>query len=167
MEALVCRYRPVGRTTREVGPHPFTLLRRIAAPGCDVEPAGSVHDVAIGKPIDVPPARSPAEFVVATFALRPTALASLRTALWHGAAAFVDAAYADGSVRRWRLVTATLRDGVIMSAVPRDPAEAAAFFAGEPAARVRSVTLVAHEGAYVLDGVTFTRMRRQAPALAP
>jgi hypothetical protein len=167
IEDLVCRYRPIARMARNIGPRTYVLLRRIAGAGCYAEPAGSLRDVAIGKPIDVPAARSPAEFVIASFALRPTLLASLRTALWHGAAAYLDTTYADGSVRRWRLVAATLGDGVIMSAAPRDPAEAAAFFAGDALPQVRSVTLVAHEGAYVLDGVTFTRIRRYAPALAP
>jgi len=116
---------------------------------------------AVGAPIAVPPAGSPDAFVVASFALRPTLTSAVRNALWRAPALFLAVRFDDGSVIRWRAVAATLADGVIVSASPRDTAEAEPFLAGQPARAVRSVTLDARPGSFVIDRVTFTRERRR------
>jgi hypothetical protein len=139
----------------------YVLLRRAANAHCDAEPAGQAPAPAINVPIPVPPAGSPDAFVVASFALRPTFATQLRTALLRGPDTFVSVRFTDGAVKGYRTVAATLPDGVVVSAAPRDTAEAERFFARLPVRAVRDVTVVTQPGAYVLDGVTFTRERRR------
>ena len=57
----------------------------------------------------------------------PTRIAS---ALWRAPAVALELRFGDGTVRRYRAVTATLRDGVVVSAAPLDEAEAARFLGG-------------------------------------
>ena len=158
---LLCRYAVAAPDVQTEGNRSYVLLRRAAAAHCDAEPAGRADRVAINVPVAVPPARSPDEFVVASFALRPTLLTKLRTALWRGPDTFLLARFADGSQIEYRTVAATLPDGVVVSVGPRASAEADRFLARKPVPAVRDVTIVARPGTYVLDGVTFTRERRR------
>ena len=140
----------------------YVLLRRAANAHCDAEPAGQARAPAVNVPIPVPPAGSPDAFVVASFGLRPTFATQLRTALLRGAGHVrVRPLRRTARSTAYRTVAATLPDGVVVSAAPRDTAEAARFFARLPVRAVRDVTVVAQPGAYVLDGVTFTRERRR------
>ena len=104
---------------------------------------------------------APDAFVVASFALRPTFVTKLRTALWRAPDVAISVHFDDGSEAGYKAVAATLPDGVVVSALPHDTAEAARLFAREPVRAVRDVTIHAAPGAYVLDGVTFTRERRR------
>jgi hypothetical protein len=158
---LVCRYAVAMPHVETPHGDPYMLLRRRAGARCDGEPLGTVDAPAMGAPIAVPPVGSPGTFVVASFALRPTLVARARNALWRAPALFFEVRYADGSVRRWRTVAATLGDGVIVSPAPRNDAEAEAFLAGRPALAVRSVTLDARPGSFAIERVTFTRERRR------
>jgi hypothetical protein len=158
---LLCRYAVAVPHLTTANGDSYVLLRRRAGAHCDGEPLGGVDAPAMGAPIAVPPAGSPAAFVVASFGVRPTLVGAARNALWRAPLLFIDVRYADGSVRRWRTVAATLGDGVIVSSAPRDDAEAEAFLAGRPAAAVRSVSLNARPGSFVIDRVTFTRQRRR------
>ena len=159
---MVCRYTvatPNIRTVKSI--NGYVLLERAAAAHCDAQPAGRASGVAINVPIAVPAAGSPDAFVVASFALRPTLATTLRTALWRGPEVFLSARFDDGSQTAYRAVAATLPDGVIVSTVPRDAAEAERFFERRAVGRVRDVTIVAPTGSYTLDAVTFTRERRR------
>ncbi|HEV2740942.1 MAG TPA: hypothetical protein VGU66_20460 [Candidatus Elarobacter sp.] len=159
---LLCRYTmavPNIRTLKSF--NGYALLERGASAHCDAEPAGSAAGVAINVPVAVPPAGSPDAFVVASFALRPTFATTVRTALWRGPEVFLTARFDDGSQVTYRAVAATLLDGVVVSAVPRDGREADRFFERQAVGRVRDVTIVAPPGAYALDAVTFTRERRR------
>ena len=161
---LLCRYavaEPNVATAVNNAFGGYVLLRRNAAAHCDAEPAGDASSAGINVPIRVPAAGSRDAFVVASFALRPTFATMLRTALFRAPDTFVSFRYDDGAVTAYRTVAATLPDGMIVSAAPRDTAEAARFFAHLPVRAVREVTLVAPPGAYVLNGVTFTRERRR------
>jgi hypothetical protein len=158
---LLCRYAVDAADVPTEGNRSYVLLRRGATAHCDAEPAGRASGAAVNVPVAVPPAGSPDAFVVASFALRPTFATTLRTALWRGPDTFLSARFADGSTTVYRTVAATLPDGVVVSAVPRDAAEARRFLAHRPVPAVRDVTIVAPPGAYVLDGVTFTRERRR------
>ena len=159
--ALLCRYAVAVPHLETAHGDPYVLLRRRAGGHCDGEPLGAIDAPAMGAPIAVPPPGSPDAFVVATFAIRSTLVARARNALWRAPTMFLDVRYADGAVRRWRTVAATLGDGVIVSPAPRDDAEAEAFLAGRPAPVVRTVTLDARPGSFVIDRVTFTRQRRR------
>ncbi len=99
--------------------------------------------------------------------LRPAVLTKVQTVLWHAPRVSIHVEFTDGTVRDWRVVPETVADGVIVSPAPRTDAEAAAFFSGRPLPIVRSVMVFARPGAYVLDGVTFTRVRRNGPPAAP
>ncbi len=158
---LVCRYAVALPQVTTAGGDSYVLLRREPAAHCDAEPAGGATAPALNAPIAIPPAGSPDAFVAAAFALRPTWATKLRTLLWRAPETFVAVRFADGSTGRWRSVPATLPDGVVVSAFPRDDAEAGRFLARRPVTAVRDLTLVAPPGAYVLDGVTFTRYRRR------
>jgi hypothetical protein len=157
---LLCRYRPVTALAPATFSARFVLLLRAADARCAVSSAGIDLRAAMNAPIRVPRAGSPDTFVVASFALRPTLLTRLATALWRGPHASLRVRYADGSVKDWRLVTATAPDGMVVSPAPFDHAEFVRFLAGEPVREVREVTLLARPGAYVLDSVTFTREHR-------
>jgi hypothetical protein len=158
---LLCRYAVAVPHVTTAHGDPYVLLRRRAGAHCETEPLGSVDAPAIGAPIAVPPAGSPDAFVVASFAVRPTLLGTVRNALWRAPAIFLVTRFEDGSEIRWRTIAATLADGVIVSAAPRDTAEAEPFLAGRPARAVRSVTLDARPGSFAIDRVTFTRERRR------
>jgi len=158
---LLCRYSVAVPHVATAQGDPYVLLQRRAGAHCDTEPLGGVNAPAVGAPIAVPPAGSPDAFVVASFAVRPTLLSSVRNALWRAPAIFLVVRFEDGSEIRWRTVAATLPDGVIVSASPRDTAEAEPFLAGRPARAVRSMWLDARPGAFVIDRVTFTRERRR------
>ncbi|HYW53862.1 MAG TPA: hypothetical protein VE826_07830 [Dongiaceae bacterium] len=158
---LLCRYAVVMPHLTTQHGDPYVLLRRGGRAHCDGEPLGAADAPAMGAPIAVPSAGSRDAFVVASFAVRPTLVARARNALWRAPVIFLDVRYADGSLRRWRTVAATLADGVIVSPAPRDDAEAEAFLAGRPAPAVRSVALDAPPGSFVIDGVTFMRLRRR------
>jgi len=160
MVEIACRYRAVSPALYHVGPSSYALLRRESANGCTTFAAADAVDVAVGRPTIVPAPRSAAEFIVARFALRPTAFTALATVLWRAPPAFLDVTFADRTTKRWRLVTGTAGDGMIVSPAPRNPAEAAAFFGGAALAPVRSVTISSRPGAYILDAVRFTRMDR-------
>lgn len=165
--ALACRYGPALPGLQHVGARAYVVLRRLPDDRCTIAAAGAARDVAVGRAVALPQPASPREFIVAGLRLRPTALTQLATVLWRAPKASVDVRFADGTVRQWRLVVATVGDGVIVAPSPRTPAEAATFFAGGPLPAVRSITVVARPGAYVLDGVTFTRVRRDGPVTAP
>jgi hypothetical protein len=159
---IACLYRPYTTAPTPLGQRAFLLLHRISGGGCVVQPGAVDTSVAIGRPIDVPTPRSPAAFVTASFDLHPTLRTQVMTLLWRGPIVELAVAYVDGSQGRFRLVADTVRDGVIVSCAPRDLSDVAAFFAGarQPAA-VRSVTVLAPPGAYVLRGVTFTQLTRR------
>ncbi len=156
---LLCRY-AVDVPSVTAANARYVLLRHGAAAHCDAEPAGRAT-AAVNAPVPVPAAGSPDAFVVASFALRPTFATALRTALWRGPDVAISARFDDGSTVGFKAVAATLPDGVVVSAFPRDAAEAEQLFARRPVRAVRDVTILAPAGAYVLDGVTFTRERRR------
>jgi hypothetical protein len=159
---LLCRY-AVAVPHVTVGSDEFggyVLLRRVDGAHCDAEPAGHAS-AALNVPVPVPPAGARDAFVVASFALRPTFITALRTALLRGPDVAISVHFDDGTEAGYNAVAATLPDGVVVSAFPRDTAEAARLFAREPVRAVRDVTIHAAPGAYVLDGVTFTRERRR------
>ncbi len=159
---LLCRY-AVAVPHVTVGTDEFggyVLLRRNGTAHCDAEPAGHAN-AALNVPVAVPRAGTPDAFVVASFALRPTFVTALRTTLWRGPDVAISVHFTDGSEAGYKAVAATLPDGVVVSAFPRDTAEAARLFARRPVRAVRDVTVHAAPGAYVLDGVTFTRERRR------
>jgi hypothetical protein len=165
---LLCRYAvavprvtTAAATGATTGNDAYVLLRRDGAARCDAEPAGRASAPALGAPIAIPPAGSPDAFVVAAFDLRPTLANKVLTALWRGPETFVSVRYDDGSTRMWRVTAATLPDGLVVSAFPRDDAEAEQFLSRRPVHAVRELTLLAPSGSYVLDGVTFTRERRR------
>jgi hypothetical protein len=161
MTELLCRYAVAVPSVTTARGDAYVLLRRRAGAHCDSEPLGAVDAPAVGAPIAVPPAGSPDAFVVASFAVRPTLLSAARNVLWRAPAIFLVARLDDGSVIRWRTVAATLGDGVIVSAAPQSTTEAEPLFAGRPMHAVRSVTLDARPGSFVIDRVTFTRERRR------
>lgn len=163
-DELVCRYRAASTTWNQVGPRAYLLLRRLPGAFCDASPAGVATDVAIGTPIVVPPPKTAREFVVASFALKPTFFTKFRTAVWRAPKVSLEVTYADATVRRFRLVAETLADGVIVSPSPNSYPDAAAFLAGLPHSQVRTIAVIARPGAYVLDHVTFTRMDRKVRA---
>jgi hypothetical protein len=156
---LLCRYRLSAEHVPTAGSGEFMLLERSPGAACGATPAGTAPAPQMGRPIAVP--RAPrGTFITASFALRPTLLTRAEALLWRAPVVFYDITYENGSVDRRRAVTGTVGDGVVVSAAPRNAGEAARFWAGGEIAAVRSVTLVAHGGAYVLDGVTFTRLER-------
>ena len=161
MTELLCRYAVAVPSVSTARGDAYVLLRRRAGAHCDSEPLGAVDAPAVGAPIPVPSAGSPDAFVVASFAVRPTLFGAARNALWRAPAIFLVARLDDGSEIRWRTVAATLGDGVIVSASPHDTADAEPFLAGRSARAVRSVTLDARPGSFVIDRVTFTRERRR------
>ena len=159
---MFCRYTVAQPNIRAVTSiDGYVLLERAAAAHCDAEPAGRAAGTAINVPVVVPPAGSPDAFIVASFALRPTFVTTLRTVLWRGPEVFLTAHFDDGSPVTYRAVAATLPDGIVVSAVPRDAGEAERFLERRAVGRVRDVTIVAPPGSYTLDSVTFTRERRR------
>jgi hypothetical protein len=158
---LFCRYTIALPRATTAGDDTYVLLRRTPGAHCDAEPAGRAVAPALNAPIAIPPAGSPDAFVVAAFAVRPTLATQLRTLAWRAPETFLSVRFADGSKRVWRVMPATLPDGVVVSAFPRDDGEAERFLLRRPVTEVRELTLVAPAGAYVLDGVTFTRERRR------
>jgi hypothetical protein len=160
---LACTYRASTPAPLGVGPRFYALLRRAAAARCDPGETIGVPRASIGVPIEVPPVRSPREFVTVSLALRPSLGTRIRTALWRPSAVMLAVEYADGTQRVFRLVPATASDGIIVAPTPRTPEEANAFFAQRPLAAVRSITVQTPRAAYRLDGVTFRRYERQRP----
>jgi hypothetical protein len=156
---LFCRYDLAAAAARTAASGEFMLLERSARPSCHASPAGQAQHVEIGSPIAVPEAVRGA-FVAATFDLHPTLLARLVSTLWRAPVLRLELRFGDGSIRRYRAVMATLGDGVIVSAAPRDQAEAARYLGGATIPAVRSITVIARPGTYALDGVTFTLLRR-------
>jgi len=163
---LACRYAPTSGGLQRVGPHDYIVLRRMPKRSCSATAAGSANDVAMGRAFAVPQRTAPGEFIVAHIELRPTALTRLQTLLWHAPRASIHVEYAGGTGQDWRVVADTVSDGLVVSPAPRNDAEAAAFFAGQALPAVRSVTLLARPGAYALDSVTFTRVRRDVHTTA-
>ena len=157
---LVCRYRPTTRIWTMLPPHGFLAIYRSPGARCDETPAGAAALPEMNRPIDVPEPASNAEFIVATFDIRPTLLAKLRTVLWRSPVVHIDILFDDKTIQRYRAVTATLGDGVIISPTPRGLAETSDFLLGGPAHHVRTITLVGRSSAFVLHAVTFTRVRR-------
>jgi hypothetical protein len=156
---LLCRYRVADADAPTAGSGAFMLLERSAGASCAAMPAGRAEQPAIGRPVTVPRAARGA-FVTAAFVLRPTLVTRAAALLWRPPLVFFEITYDDGAVTRRRAVTGTIGDGVVVSVAPRDEAEAARFFGGADIRAVRSVALLTRPGAYVLDGVTFTQLRR-------
>jgi hypothetical protein len=157
---IVCRYRPTTRTWTMLPPHGFLAIYRSPRSRCDETPAGAASLPQMNRAIDVPEPASNAEFIVATFDIRPTFLAKLRTVLWRSPVVHIDILFDDKAVQRYRAVPATLGDGVIISPTPRGLAETSDFLAAGPAHHVRTITLVGRSSAFVVHAVTFTRVRR-------
>jgi hypothetical protein len=160
---LLCRYRLAAARVFTAGSGDFMLLERAPGTGCTAVPAGAVEQPAMGRPIAVPRAAR-GTLITAAFALHPTLLTRATALLWRAPVVYFDIVYDDGSVDRRRAVTGTLGDGIVISVAPRDQAEAQKVFAGAGVPGVRSVTLFARPGTYVLDGVTFVRLRRTLTA---
>jgi hypothetical protein len=157
---LLCRYAVAEPSVLTEGKDEYVLMQRRDGAHCDAEPAGRVA-AALNAPVAVPAAGSPDAFVTAAFDIRPTLPTALRTAVWRAPRAYLTVRYDDGTTATWRATASTLPDGLVVSAAPRDAAEAARFFARRPVRAVRAITLVAPPGSYALDGVTFTRERRR------
>jgi hypothetical protein len=159
---LLCRYDLALADAPTAGGDRFMLLARSARGSCAAAPAGAAVNAVVGDAIAVPAAR-PGTFVSAAFALRPSLTTRIASALWRAPQVALELRLDDGSVRRYRAVAATLGDGVIVSAAPRDEAEAARLLGGAPVPAVRSIAVIALPGTYALGGVTFTRLRRSPP----
>jgi hypothetical protein len=157
---LACRYALETPNVTTAANEPYLLLRRDARAHCDDESAGSV-DARVNEPIAVPPAGAPNAFVVASVAVRPSLATRAATALWRAPRLDVVVRFDDATEQRYRVVAATLGDGMIVSAFPRDGDEAARFFAGRAVRAVRTIAFVARPGAYALGRVTFTRRLRR------
>jgi hypothetical protein len=157
---LVCRYRPATTEWTMLPPRAFLPIFRSPRARCDEASAGAATQPELNKPIVIPEPASNAEFIVAAFDVRPTFLAKLRTVLWRSPVLYLDVVFDDGGVQRYRAVPATLGDGVIVSPTPRGLGETSTFLAGGPCHHVRSMTLAGKSAAFVLRGVTFTRVRR-------
>jgi hypothetical protein len=160
MTELLCGYAVAVPSVATRSGDRYVLLQRHAGAHCTSQPLGHAAAPAVGVPIAIPPAGAPDAFVTASFALRPTFLGSVRNALWRAPPLFFIASFDDGSTIRWRAVAATLPDGVIVSAAPRDTAEAELLLAGRAVRAVRTVTLEVRPGSFTLDDVVFTRFRR-------
>jgi hypothetical protein len=158
---MICRYRVAMSSVTTAGNGSYALLQRTPGAGCETTDAGR-SDAGIGQPIAVPRAGSPAEFIVASFHLRPTLLTTVRTALWRAPSLELDVRLDDGTTHRWRLVTDTAAGGVVISTAPRDMPEATRFLAGATVPAVREITMIGQPHSYVLDGVSFTRERRSS-----
>ena len=161
MTELLCRYSVAVPEVATRRGERYVLMRRRAGAHCERETLGHAVAPVLGVPIAVPPAGAPDAFVTASFAVRPTFFAGVRNAVWRAPALFLVVRFDDGSAIRWRVVAATLPDGVIVSASPLDTADAEPLLAGRPVRTVRSVTLDARPGSFTLDDVTFTRLRRR------
>ncbi len=156
---LACRYVPERARVLTAANEPFLLLRRDPRAHCADVPAGSAP-AALNAPIPVPAAGAANAFVVASVVLHPSFGTRVATALWRAPQLDVIAQFGDGTRQRYRTVAATLGDGMIVSAFPRDDDEAARFFAGGAVHAVRAITFLAQPGSYVLERVDFTRRVR-------
>ena len=163
---LACRYRASAWTASTRGGVDFIPLVRQGTRNCSESDAGRA-----AEPIDLAaaiaiPAVSPGstDLIRASIMLHPTTFGTIAGALWRMPATWIEATYQDGSRRRWRLVADTARDGVIVSPMPRDVTEARAMFGARavPQATVTSIQILTWSAFYRLDGVRFTRLRRDA-----
>ncbi|HEX3463921.1 MAG TPA: hypothetical protein VHS78_07740 [Candidatus Elarobacter sp.] len=157
--ALACRYWPEAPRVTTAANEPYLLLRRDPGGFCLESAAGSVP-AQLNAPITVPPAGSPSSFITASVVVHPSLGTRAATALWRPAQLDVVVRFDDGTERRYRTVPATLGDGMIVSASPRDDDEVARFFEGEAVHAVRTITFVARPGTYVLERVAFRHLLR-------
>ncbi len=158
---LLCRYRTAGWSATTHAKAAFIPLLRQPIRRCTEQAAGSDRGT-IAQTYAVPRVKRSGDFIRATFALRLTTLGVLANALWRPPFARIAFTYRDGTSKTWRLVTATIGDGLVVSPVPRNNAEVRRFFAGLPTvgADVASVRLDASPRFYQLDGVRFTLVHR-------
>lgn len=158
---LLCRYRVADWTATTPHNGSFIVLLRQPASRCTTENLGTIP-AGLNRPIDVPLPRNPNDVVRASFDVRPTLLGSAAGLLWRPPFVWIEATFRNGETYAWRLVSATARDGVIVSPMPRSQDEARGLFAGDPpgAASVKSVRLVARDPFYRLTSVTFTSLHR-------
>ena len=162
MVALLCRYRFVNSTAIADGT-PILVFRRASTSLCSVSSTVAIRDAEIGKPIPVPRSQFSGSFIRASFDVRPTMQTKVRSLLYKPDQVDMTLIYKNGAVSRWRLVVATLADGVIVSPGVHSTAEMESFLRGRFSPTIVSITLSASPGSYVLRGVSFTEIRRPDP----
>ena len=157
---FACRYRSEAASVKTAGGMDYVQVRRAGA--CAAETPAGRSPARLGEPIAVPTPQAAGTFVRAYADLRLTPFGRLAVFLWRSPAVFLDVAWADNSTRRFRVVPATLGDGMIVSPIPHDQEETALFFAARDGVRVRSITISAPSAIYQLEGVSFANLRRIA-----
>jgi len=97
------------------------------------------RDVAWGQPIPLPASKG---LLMLKAGVAPSLYGAVRNALYRTDPVYLEATYASGRRLSWRTIWPNLRNGVIVSSLPRDLAEIACMFRGASCGeRVTSVTL--------------------------
>ncbi|BDE07000.1 membrane protein [Vulcanimicrobium alpinum] len=155
---LICRYRLGSFEAATPASGAFMVLNRQRTNSCKSSPEPSITVPAtLNTSVAVPKLRNPGDMIEASLDLAPTLFGKVATLVWRAPMVVIEVHYRDGTRKSWRLIAATVSDGLLVSPMPRDQKEANVLFSSRPhmAAAVESIRVVAPERYYALKSVRF------------